>query len=87
MLTLFLCSTDLTLSPASIGTSDNFNVTVTVHNTGSVEGKEVVQVGESLPAIFSVSYYCYFQVYLSAFVSSVVTPVQKLVGFQKINLA
>ncbi|KAF9022709.1 glycoside hydrolase superfamily [Rhodocollybia butyracea] len=27
------------------------------------------------------------QVYLSAFVSSVVTPVQKLVGFQKINLA
>ncbi|KAF9066897.1 glycoside hydrolase family 3 protein [Rhodocollybia butyracea] len=61
--------TDLTLSPASIGTSDNFNVTVTVHNTGSVDGKEVVQV------------------YLSAFVSSVVTPVQKLVGFQKINLA
>jgi beta-glucosidase len=32
------------LSKSAIGTSDNFNVTVTVHNTGSVDGKEVVQV-------------------------------------------
>ncbi|KIK63658.1 glycoside hydrolase family 3 protein [Collybiopsis luxurians FD-317 M1] len=55
--------------PRSIGTTDNFNVTVTVHNTGSVEGKEVVQV------------------YLSDLVSSVVTPNQRLVGFQKISLA
>lgn len=37
-------STDLTLSQSTIGSSDNFNVTVTVHNTGSVAGKEVVQV-------------------------------------------
>lgn len=37
-------STDLSLNPTSIGTSDNFNVTVTVHNTGLVDGKEVVQV-------------------------------------------
>ncbi|KAJ4467499.1 glycoside hydrolase superfamily [Lentinula edodes] len=60
--------TDLSLNPTSIGTSDNFNVTVTVHNTGLVDGKEVVQV------------------YLSDVVSSVVTPVQRLVGFQKIDL-
>ncbi|KAJ3857876.1 glycoside hydrolase family 3 protein [Lentinula lateritia] len=60
--------TDLSLNPTSIGTSDNFNVTVTVHNTGLVDGKEVVQV------------------YLSDVVSSVVTPVQRLVGFQKVNL-
>jgi beta-glucosidase len=60
--------TNLELVPASIGTSDNFNVTVTVQNTGSVDGKEVVQV------------------YLSDVVSSVVTPAQRLVGFQKISL-
>ncbi|KAJ4488424.1 glycoside hydrolase family 3 protein [Lentinula aciculospora] len=61
--------TNLSLDPASIGTSDNFNVTVTVHNTGLVNGKEVVQV------------------YLSDVVSSVVTPIHKLVGFQKISLS
>ncbi|KAI3598503.1 glycoside hydrolase family 3 protein [Moniliophthora roreri] len=33
--------TDLTLSSSSIGTSDDFSVTVTVHNTGSVDGQEV----------------------------------------------
>ena len=37
-------STDLQLSSSVIGTSDDFNVTVTVHNTGSMDGKEVVQV-------------------------------------------
>ena len=42
-------STDLQLSKSTIGTSDNFNVTVTVHNTGSVDGKEVVQVSRWLP--------------------------------------
>ncbi|KAG6832147.1 hypothetical protein H0H92_004878 [Tricholoma furcatifolium] len=36
--------TDLALSSANIGTSENFSVSVTVHNTGSVDGKEVVQV-------------------------------------------
>ncbi|KAJ3760101.1 glycoside hydrolase [Lentinula raphanica] len=60
--------TDLSLNPASIGTSENFNVSVTVHNTGTVAGKEVVQV------------------YLSDVVSSVVTPIQRLVGFQKVDL-
>ncbi|KAF5391791.1 hypothetical protein D9757_001760 [Collybiopsis confluens] len=55
--------------PRSIGTNDNFNVTVTVRNTGSIDGKEVVQV------------------YLSDLVSSIVTPVQRLVGFQKVDLA
>ncbi|KAJ3778547.1 glycoside hydrolase superfamily [Lentinula raphanica] len=60
--------TDLSLNPASIGTSENFNVSVTVHNTGTVAGKEVIQV------------------YLSDVVSSVVTPIQRLVGFQKVDL-
>ncbi|KIY48058.1 family 3 glycoside hydrolase [Fistulina hepatica ATCC 64428] len=36
--------TDLQLSSATISTTDNFNVTVAVHNNGSVDGKEVVQV-------------------------------------------
>ncbi|KAJ7062795.1 hypothetical protein C8F01DRAFT_1281834 [Mycena amicta] len=37
-------STDLKISPAKISASQNFNVVVTVHNTGSVAGQEVVQV-------------------------------------------
>lgn len=37
-------STDLELTPATISTTQNFNVSVTVHNTGKVDGKEVVQV-------------------------------------------
>ncbi|KZT13283.1 glycoside hydrolase family 3 protein [Laetiporus sulphureus 93-53] len=35
---------NLELSSDVISTMDNFNVTVTVHNTGTVDGKEVVQV-------------------------------------------
>ncbi|KAF5364585.1 hypothetical protein D9758_005612 [Tetrapyrgos nigripes] len=57
--------TDLTI-PGTAGTKDDVKVTVTVHNTGSVDGKEVVQV------------------YLTDVVSSVTTPNQKLVGFQKV---
>ena len=37
-------STNLELSSYAISTTDDFNVTVTVENTGSVDGKEVVQV-------------------------------------------
>ncbi|KAK7053727.1 glycoside hydrolase superfamily [Favolaschia claudopus] len=37
-------TTGLTISPSSISKTENFDVTVTVHNTGSVAGKEVVQV-------------------------------------------
>jgi beta-glucosidase len=59
---------NLRLSSQSIGTSDNFNVTVTVRNTGSRAGKEVVQV------------------YITDQDSSIVTPNQELVGFQKISL-
>ncbi|KAF9461447.1 glycoside hydrolase superfamily [Collybia nuda] len=36
--------TDLKLSSSTIGRNQNFDVTVTVHNTGNVAGKEVVQV-------------------------------------------
>ncbi|CAK5266567.1 unnamed protein product [Mycena citricolor] len=36
--------TDLHVSPSKIGPAQNFNVIVTVHNTGPVRGKEVVQV-------------------------------------------
>ncbi|KAI9566682.1 family 3 glycoside hydrolase [Boletus coccyginus] len=36
--------TDLQLSASTIGTNEDFSVTVTVHNTGSMDGKEVVQV-------------------------------------------
>jgi beta-glucosidase len=61
-------SSDITLEPASIGTSDNFNVTVTVANTGDRDGKEVVQV------------------YMTDVFSSVVTPNQQLVGFQKVDI-
>ncbi|EIM85301.1 glycoside hydrolase family 3 protein [Stereum hirsutum FP-91666 SS1] len=35
---------DLTLSSSTIGTSDDFNVSVTVTNSGPVDGKEVIQV-------------------------------------------
>lgn len=38
------CSTDLKLSKSSIGRGDGFSVSVTVHNGGAVEAKEVVQV-------------------------------------------
>ena len=37
-------STNLRLSPASISTTQGFEVTVNVKNTGEVDGKEVVQV-------------------------------------------
>ncbi|KAJ7815959.1 glycoside hydrolase superfamily [Mycena olivaceomarginata] len=36
--------TGLQLSPSTISKTQNFNVIVTLHNTGSVAGKEVVQV-------------------------------------------
>lgn len=41
---LCICSTDLKLSKSVIGRSEDFSVTVTVHNNGRVQGKEVVQV-------------------------------------------
>ncbi|KAI0686231.1 glycoside hydrolase [Earliella scabrosa] len=61
--------TDLKLSKSTIRSDEDFSVSVTVHNTGEKEGKEVVQV------------------YMTDLVSSVVTPNQELVGFQKVNLA
>ncbi|KAJ6579642.1 glycoside hydrolase superfamily [Mycena vulgaris] len=60
--------TGLNLSPSTISKTQNFNVIVTVHNTGSVAGKEVVQV------------------YMTDLISSVVTPNQQLVGFQKVDI-
>ncbi|GBE78893.1 glycoside hydrolase family 3 protein [Sparassis crispa] len=57
--------TNLGLSPSTIGTADNFNVSMTVQNTGERDGMEV---------------------YMTDLVSSVVTPNQMLVGFQKVNL-
>ncbi|KAJ7174638.1 glycoside hydrolase superfamily [Mycena filopes] len=60
--------TGLKISPSTISTTQDFNVVVTVHNSGSVAGKEVVQV------------------YMTDVVSSVVTPNQQLVGFQKVNI-
>ncbi|KAJ7775675.1 glycoside hydrolase superfamily [Mycena maculata] len=60
--------TDLEISPSTISTTENFTVSVTVQNTGSVDGKEVVQV------------------YMTDLVSSVVTPNQQLVGFQKVDI-
>ncbi|KAL7281865.1 hypothetical protein ACG7TL_003330 [Trametes sanguinea] len=60
--------TDLALSPSTIGTNEDFSVSVTVHNTGDRDGKEVVQV------------------YITDVVSSVVTPNQQLVGFQKVDI-
>ncbi|KAJ7124473.1 glycoside hydrolase family 3 protein [Mycena epipterygia] len=60
--------TGLSLSPSTISTTQNFNVIVTVHNSGSVAGKEVVQV------------------YMTDLISSVVTPNQQLIGFQKVNI-
>jgi beta-glucosidase len=59
---------DLQVSPSTISTNQNFTVTVTVHNTGAVAGKEVIQV------------------YMIDEVSSVVTPNQFLVGFEKVNI-
>ncbi|GJE97260.1 glycoside hydrolase family 3 protein [Phanerochaete sordida] len=60
--------TDLTLSKATIGASEDFSVSVTVHNTGKQDGKEVVQI------------------YATDLVSSVATPNQQLIGFQKIDI-
>ncbi|KAF9560036.1 glycoside hydrolase [Agrocybe pediades] len=60
--------TNLVISPSTISTSQDFTVTVTVHNTGAVDGKEVVQV------------------YMTDVVSSVVTPNQQLVGFEKVDV-
>ncbi|PIL26655.1 hypothetical protein GSI_11280 [Ganoderma sinense ZZ0214-1] len=60
--------TDLAVSKSTISTGEDFSVSVTVHNTGSRDGKEVVQV------------------YATDVVSSVVTPNQELVGFQKVDL-
>lgn len=58
-----------TITPSStIKRGADFNVTVTVHNTGSVDGKEVVQL------------------YATDVLSSVVTPNQQLVGFQKVDI-
>ena len=37
-------STELEVSPSTIGTGQNFTVSVSVHNTGSRDGQEVVQV-------------------------------------------
>ncbi|KAI0059329.1 glycoside hydrolase family 3 protein [Artomyces pyxidatus] len=59
---------NMELSPSTISTDGNFTVSVTVKNTGTVDGKEVVQV------------------YLTDVVSSVVTPNQELVGFQKVDI-
>ncbi|OBZ65451.1 Periplasmic beta-glucosidase [Grifola frondosa] len=70
--------TDLTLSKSTIGTSDDFSVSVTVHNTGNRDGKEVVQASRN---------HWISEVYMTDVVSSVVTPNQFLVGFQKIDLA
>ncbi|KAH9853219.1 glycoside hydrolase superfamily [Lenzites betulinus] len=61
--------TDLALSPSTISSNEDFTVSVTVHNTGDRDGKEVVQV------------------YVTDLVSSVVTPNQQLVGFQKVDVA
>ncbi|KAH9887635.1 glycoside hydrolase superfamily [Cubamyces lactineus] len=60
--------TDLALSKPTIGPNEDFSVSVTVHNTGDRDGKEVVQV------------------YATDVVSSVVTPNQQLVGFQKVDI-
>jgi beta-glucosidase len=78
-------STDIQLSKPTIGTNDNFNVTVTVHNTGSFDGKEVVQVGRGLIE-YPPSHSVRMQVYVTDVVSSVVTPNQFLVGFQKVDI-
>lgn len=42
---IYTRSSNLQLSPSTISTTENFTVTVTVQNTGSLAGKEVVQVG------------------------------------------
>ncbi|KAF8148855.1 glycoside hydrolase superfamily [Crassisporium funariophilum] len=60
--------TNLQLSPSTISRTQDFKVTVTVRNTGSVAGKEVIQV------------------YITDVLSSVVTPNQQLVGFQKVDI-
>ncbi|KAI0333361.1 glycoside hydrolase [Cubamyces sp. BRFM 1775] len=60
--------TDLALSKATIRPNEDFSVSVTVHNTGDRDGKEVVQV------------------YATDVVSSVVTPNQQLIGFQKVDI-
>ncbi len=58
-----------TLASHSLRAGQPLQLSVTVKNTGSVTGKEVVQV------------------YVTDVVSSVVTPNQNLVGFEKIELA
>ena len=47
----------LLLSPSSIGTNDNFEVMVTVHNTGPIAGKEVLQVNHFIASIIQLFTY------------------------------
>lgn len=89
-MTYFDCfSTNLELSKATITTSENFTVTVTVHNTGSVDGKEVVQVSD-LNILTDSTLISQLinpvKIYATDLVSSVVTPNQFLVGFQKVDI-
>jgi beta-glucosidase len=60
---------DLVLDKTQLGSSEVLNISVTVSNTGSRAGMEVVQL------------------YVSDLVASIVPPVKRLRGFQKILLA
>ena len=81
----YLNSTGLRLTPSTISTSQNFTVSVTVTNTGPTDGKEVVQVRPVAKDVSQVSEFS--QVYLTDVVSSVATPNQQLVGFQKVAIS
>ncbi len=59
---------NLNITPKESGPGANYTVSVDVKNTGSREGKEVVQL------------------YIDDEISSMVTPIIELRGFEKINL-
>ena len=59
---------NLQITPESIGTAGNINVSINLKNTGERKGKEVVQL------------------YINDVISSIVTPIKELKGFEKISL-
>lgn len=81
----YVFSSGLTISPSTISSTQDFTVTVTVRNSGSVDGKEVVQVFYFY-LLIKIGLILFFKVYATDLVSSAVTPNQELVGFQKVDI-
>lgn len=81
----------LSFSKSTLSANDTLVVSVNVKNTGTLSGQEVVQVGSEFHAVPTLVADDLdvrdVQVYMTDLFSSVVTPVQSLQGFAKVDLA